>query len=70
MSFFFKISQVTPRWAGLWECRQTSLTTIFRKYEGRYYKFKILRPIRTYYFDNIVAPSAYIPSAMFQFERI
>ena len=60
MCFFFQISRVTPSWAGPWECRQTSLTTILSYYEGRYDMFKILRPKRTYYFDNIVTPSAYI----------
>ena len=34
------------------------LTTIFSYYEGRYYMFEILRPNRSYYFDNIVTPSA------------
>ena len=53
-------SRVTPSWAGPWECCQTSLTTILSYYEGRYNMFKILRPKRTYYFDNIVTPSAYI----------
>ena len=62
MCFFFQISRVTPSWAKLWECRQTSLTTILSYYEGHYNMFKILRPKRTYYFDNIVAPSAYIKS--------
>ena len=43
-------------------CRQTSLTTTFSYYEGRYNMFEILGPKRTYYFDNIVTPSAYILS--------
>ena len=41
-------------------CRQTSLTTTFSYHEGHYDMFEILRPNRTYYFDNIVTPSACI----------
>ena len=39
----------------------TSLTTTI-PYEGHYNMFEILRPNRTYYFDNIETPSPYIPS--------
>ena len=38
----------------------TRLTTILSYYEGRYNMFEILRPKSTYYFDNIVTPSAFI----------
>ena len=58
MCFFFQISRVTPRWAGPWGCSQTSLTTTLSYHEGHYDMFEILRPNRTYYFDNIVTPSA------------
>ena len=37
----------------------SSITTILSYYEGRYNMFEILGPKRTYYFDNIVTPSAY-----------
>ena len=57
MCFFFQILWATSR-------RDSGCASSYQQflsyYEGCHNMFKILRPNRTYYLDNIVAPSAYI----------